>query len=111
VFRVAWESSLATLLTQSMRRYESYQIQGIRIREYTKQCPTYAMYAMRSQGVTPAVEEVGTGLSVGVAILSPFVAEPTTSSEICVGSCALFEGVDSLGTSGSTTEVGSCGPV
>lgn len=90
-------------------RLMRHQIQGIRIRECMKtiaKCSTYAMYDMQSQAVTPAVDEVGAGLSVEGTIS----LEVTTLFGICVDSSAAFAPVDSLCDCGSTAGVESRGP-
>lgn len=105
----------------------AYQIQEIRIRDYTRQkksenyCSrqkrsSNAMYAMQCQAVTPVVvvEEVEeTGSSVDGAALSPSVVEDSVESTVigswsCVDSCASASADRGCG---SAVGVGSRGPV
>jgi len=118
--------SEGAIMRQRQRQYETYQIQEIRIRDYTKQkknekyCrrkrSSNAINAMQCQVVTPVVEKVKRRSSVDRAALSPSVVEDSTEATVigvCVDSCASAsaDGGDSFCACGSAAGVGSRGPV
>jgi hypothetical protein len=105
----------------------AYQIQEIRIRDYTQQkkrenyCSrqkrsSNAMYAMQCQAITPVVvvEEVEeTGSSVDGTALSPSIVEDLVESTV-IGSWSFVDSCTSASVdraSGSAVGVGSRGPV
>jgi hypothetical protein len=94
----------------SIRQCEAYEIQDDKdtwSHEKKKRQSKHssdAKYAMQSQTVTPVVEEVGAGSSVGGAeLLLSFVEGSTESAppELCLDSFASADGVDSFCTCGS----------